>query len=1044
MPVLFRQPSVSSRRGLPARRVGVVLLAMAFIAGASSPIFAQSAVLAGQVTDPDSAVIRGATVQALHRQTQVTFTTRTNSSGGYRLTGLPSGEYTLVVSAPGLAAFTAGPLRLALGEELVFDVSLTLSTVSESVEVAVPHRPIGPRDGSVSTTLTREAAETLPLNGRTFQRLFTLVPGVVQTKFSTSGQFSANGQRPTSNYFTLDGVSANVGGSFTGYGAEEASGTTPAYGATGGTNSLVSVEALDEIQISTSSFAAEYGRTPGAQVRITTRAGTNAFHGSGFTYFRDERLTASNWFANRAGQADAEYNFFNGGAVLGGPIVSKRAFFFASYERQDVDSPRFAENHVPSPALRAAATSAARRILESYPIANGRDIGNGLAAFASAYQDSTTLDAYSIRGDYAGPSSLRLFGRYSHAPSDFLERGSGGSGSLASYDLRSAKTRIATFGADATTGGFILESRLNVSHHRLSQERVHDGFGGAAAFPFDALGVPSDANVLYYVQAGIPGAYISSGHAGGSEQRQFNAVVNASSLLGTHFVKFGVDYRRLSPDLAPPPLTLSLISASPTAAASGQLQSATINYDTAADPLIENYSLYAQDTWRATQDLTLSYGLRWDYNPAPRSAGDLDPIISDFPTSSTGPNLHSVDSLWAASRRGFAPRLGASYVARRGAIGDTVLRGGVGRFIDSSPGKAAAALGDGFPFRQRVILQNTTAPLSASALVPPVFNPSVPGSSTVYAIEPELEPSETTHWNTSVEQALWGRQVLTVTYAGARGRNLLRPFFFGPPGRVPLTAIVNEGKSQYHALQMSFQRRLSGSWSALASYTYSRSKDDGSTEITPGAATESLDLSKEWAPSDFDVPHALTVTVTGVSNQGFGGRVMRALTSEWTGSLIGTYTSGFPVTPSVPRNVGFGTAFYRPDLVPNVPLTIDAPNEPGGFKFNRDAFVVPTALRQGTSTRNLLRGQALRQVDVSLQKHVRLHGSIRASLRIDVFNAFNIPSFDTPVGTVTSALFGTVTRLANQGLGEGGTRGLSSIYQVGGPRTAQIGVRVEF
>ena len=199
---------------------------------------------------------------------------------------------------------------------------MTLGAASETVTVQADAPLLNTESATVSTVVDRKFAEDLPLNGRSSQTLITLTPGVVvtQTAFDDQGQFSVNGQRADANYFTVDGVSANFG--VTGYGplVQVAGGALPALSAQGGTNSLVSVDAIQEFRVQTSSFAPEYGRTPGGQISIVTRSGTNAFHGTLFEYFRNDVLDARDWFVNFNGlQKPAErQNLFGG--VFGGPI----------------------------------------------------------------------------------------------------------------------------------------------------------------------------------------------------------------------------------------------------------------------------------------------------------------------------------------------------------------------------------------------------------------------------------------------------------------------------------------------------------------------------------------------------------------------------------------------------------------------------------------------------------------------------------------------------------------------------------------------------
>src|SRR3712207_4965476 len=190
------------------------------------------------------------------------------------------------------------------------------------------------RSPSTGVVFDRKEVERLPLNGRSLQSLFEFVPGAVLTRasFVEQGQFSVNGQRANANYFTVDGVSANVGVSAGAAPGQAAAGSLPALTVLGGTNNLVSVESIEEFQIQTSSYAPEHGRTPGAHVSVVTRAGTNEFHGSLFNYFRDDALDANDWFANSRALAQAKLRQNDFGGTLGGPLRRDRTFFFASYE----------------------------------------------------------------------------------------------------------------------------------------------------------------------------------------------------------------------------------------------------------------------------------------------------------------------------------------------------------------------------------------------------------------------------------------------------------------------------------------------------------------------------------------------------------------------------------------------------------------------------------------------------------------------------------------------------------------------------------------
>src|SRR4029077_8493531 len=226
---------------------------------------------------------------------------------------------------------------LNVQDALAINFTLPIGAASEVVTVVGGAPLINTQDGGVSTVVDRQFAEQLPLNGRSFQTLIELTPGVVPTasNFHDNGQFSVNGQRASSNYWAVDGVSANIGigASSTAYPGNGLSGALGSFSAMGGTNSLVSVDALQEFRIQTSTYAPEFGRTPGGQISIVTRSGTNQFHGTAFDYLRNDVLDASDWFNGYINtpplpKAKERQNDFGG--TLSGPIVKDRMFFFFS------------------------------------------------------------------------------------------------------------------------------------------------------------------------------------------------------------------------------------------------------------------------------------------------------------------------------------------------------------------------------------------------------------------------------------------------------------------------------------------------------------------------------------------------------------------------------------------------------------------------------------------------------------------------------------------------------------------------------------------
>ena len=336
---------------------------------------AATATLAGRVVDETGAVVAHVDVVIVDLATGLERKTETSERGEFVLPGLAPARYQLTAQRDGFAPLQVPDLVLQSNDETVLHLTLKISPIGEVVIVDANRVRVNPSP-AVSTFVDRTLASHLPLNARSVQSLIWLVPGMVRTSGSGYGQFSANGQRDNANYLTIDGASANVSAGHT---IPAAGGGVPATSRLGTTNNLISIDALEDVRIQTSSYAAEFGRTPGAQIALTTRSGTNHLHGVAFEYLRHDAFDANDWFANSAKLEKPALRHHQFGGVLGGPFVRNRAFFFGAYEGLRLRQPSTIVTAVPSMRLRETAAPALRPLLQAFPVPTRerRDWGAG-------------------------------------------------------------------------------------------------------------------------------------------------------------------------------------------------------------------------------------------------------------------------------------------------------------------------------------------------------------------------------------------------------------------------------------------------------------------------------------------------------------------------------------------------------------------------------------------------------------------------------------------------------------------------------------------
>lgn len=963
----------------------------------SIPLLAQNyGYVAGSISDASDSSVPGAVISVVNEDTGFRRETQSQPDGRFSVWSLEPGLYKITVRKPGFRTMIQFGVKVSQSQPARADFKLVIGSVQETITVEGTAPLLDDQDASVGTLVSGEFASRLPVNGHSLLEVLQFTAGVIPTPATRgdAGQFTVDGQRPNTHYFMVDGVSANSGVSGGGLPAQSNGGTLPAMTAFGTLDSVASLESVQEVRVQTSTTVPEFGRLPGAQISLTSRSGSNDFHG-GLTYgFRNEALDANDWFANRHGDPRAPLSLYDLAPTFTGPILKNLTFFALAYQLTRLTQPLVADQPVPSLADRLGAPPSSQQALALFPLPN-----NGPATWTSRISRPSQLDGGSARIDQAITPRITLFARYSESASSTAF----GTTTVNWLDLRS---RSATFGVNLRArSNLLFDLRLNDS--RTTSFSVWQP--GAPCFSL--LNVSSCGPLIRFTIDGI--GQIISGPEGKRSQGQFQVSPTASLHVSAHSIRFGGDYRRLSPsrDDAAPTLTVSA-SGIADLQNPGSLWNNTAPAQHVSAELSEA-SLFAQDTWQAASRLVLTYGLRWEISPAPspaKFANYLDPATGAI-TTVAGP-------IWKASYTNIAPRFGLAW--RLDKTGKTVLRAGAGLYYDSSLSLATDLVNDG-PLNVSTY-SNARGGLAATILQ--------------YGFLTDLQLPRVLQWNTSLDRALGSHDSVSVSYVGSSGDGLIRRELggLGSADRQLFVLATNHGVSSYESLQVQYRRRLAQGLEAIGSYAWSHSIDNSSTDSGLYLTGPGVTSAQDRASSDFDVRHVFTA--------GFSYSY-----KNWALDGIFRARSGFPINIlQAEQFEGISLEnVFRPNLLGGQPLWIQNGNAPGGRAINAAAFQPTASGVQGTLGRNAISGFGMNQLDLAARREFPLSEHRSLELRVEGFNIFNHPNFADPLRFLSSPLFGQSTSMLNLMLGTGSPgSGLTPMFQAGSSRSLQMTLKLRF
>lgn len=1006
----------------------------------------------GTVTDPQGAVVVGATVTAKQEDTNLTRTTTTDEEGNFRFSALPIGPYVISVDAPGFNR-GAGALALAVGQELRADVTLQVGgSTADFTQDVVANDSITAETSTVGTVIDNQKITDLPLNGRNFLQLGALIPGVAAAPGGGGseggtfvGAFSVGGQRDRGANYQLDGADNN-------------------QGINNNAAAFVNVDAIQEFSIETSTFSAEYGRNSGAVVNVATKSGTNEFHGTVFEFLRNNAFDARNFFENAGGAPDSKFILNQFGGVLGGPIRRDKAFFFVSYEgtRSRVGNTIF--TNVPTIEQRLAVTTGvldgvpievdpvAARLLALYPLPNANSsFGNYISNAAIRGRNDNFLTRIDYNPSESNTYSFRYLINDNSTFSPVLSTSGTASGSaqVPGYGLE-ADARSQNLAASWTH--LFSPSLVNVG--RVAVARVGDLMSGedhtdpvAFGLPTNVV-VPEDVALPQIVVSGLSGLGNSNIFPFGDGLNTFQISDTATWTRGQHTFKFGTDIRYVQLNGFQDFSFAGTISFDGSVSGISPLydflqgtaapQTTFITRGLTAPPIRQqNYYFFGQDDWRVRQGLTLNLGLRYELNTVPTANGRLTNFTLDrgFFTDDEG--------LWQSDKNNFAPRVGFAWTPS--SDGKTVVRGGAGLFYDLVFGNVPFSMTFNPPASVQFYPIFGTVPrpgrlgrIFAGVPIGPDFEDAGPALITT---DPELRTPYAVQWNLNVQRELVGGLGLEVGYYGTRGVKLIRnrdvnqaAYFPGQsdtnnifdrrPTQLAGTTFLLNGidvggvdlvqqqesasSSIYHSLQARLSGRLRQNVYFLVSYTYSHSIDDASDIFgftgSSGFPQDSNNPGLERGNSPFDIRHRLTASFTyDLPGEGIalGG---------WQVNGIATAQSGAPFT------VRLGTDA----ALDGNPLNEQRPNDvPGALVSDGRGGLILTVPREqlipaegsyGSLGRNTFRGPEFLNFDASVFKTFTLKEDLSLQFRTEVFNLFNHPNFALPETNLLSPTFGTFSR----------------------------------
>jgi len=1008
------------------------------------PALAQEASISGVITDASGAALPAVTVTVKNVETGSVRTLATDNAGRYTAASVQVGRYEVTAGKEGFTSAQKTGISLVIGEQSTVNFALEVGELRQIITVEETPSAVNLSTEQIGGLVGEREVKDLPLNGRSYDELLTLNPGVVNYTSERSGgvgastaavgnMFAVLGRRPQENLFLLNGVE---------YTSASQINTTPG----GASGQLLGVEAVREFNVLTGAYGAQYGKRPGAQVSIVTASGTNALHGSVYEFLRNSVLDARNFF-DQGSIPQFERNVF--GVALGGPIKKDKTFLFANFEgfRQHlglsdvtlVPDANARSGYLPdssgNPVFNGI-TPRAAALLALWPVANGPDLGAGVAEafsnpiqaihenFGTARLDHSFSDSDSLAAIYtvddsadttpsANPLTVLLEGLREQVVS------------LQETHIFSSRTlNTARVGFSRGSYAFDSETLVNVP-----------GFVEGAPVGSIVIGGSTASNAA----SAITGAGTNVGSNLLAARNLFTFEDHVDYTKGIHRLEAGAWLQRIQANDLMAQAQYGQASFSSLATF---LQGTISTFTAVPTPTPLGWrSLegagYAQDTLKPWKNLEIQIGFRFEstdgWNEAHGRAANY--LFDANGVIETNPVVGS--SAFTVNHAKFLPEPRAGLAWSPFGTGKTVVRAGFGIYY-ALLDNLSYRMDQNPPFNTTISIKNASlatldivpgAPLPAGGLISPA------------GFQPDLKTPQIASYTFHIEQEIASGTSLALGYVGSRGRHEILSLDANEPApticpaspcpaglatgtiyypkNAPLanpnlantTSWFSTGDSAYNAVQADLNHRFERGLQFRAVYTFSKSLDDGATLASavgtnaPAFVMFPSDPHLDWGLSTFNVRQSVSVNASYElpltrHTKGIAGK----LGAGWTASSIVSAETGFPFTPQLgfnPSNNGDTRNPVRPSWNPafSGPVVLGGPNQ----YFNANAFIAPVNGTYGNVGRDVLIGPGLSTVDFSMAKSTPLSERLKLQFRAEFFNILNHPNFNTPNPVVISS-----------------------------------------